>query len=309
MPNDNIMGIKTKACVNGVYPDTIPTIQQDIANIEDDIDDINTELDNVVHKTGDEEINGEKTFTEDLTVHGDEVNTSGTVVLSPSSQGGIVQLKDNMNRPISIVHSHDTDGNCYLREYPDNYYPVDENENPVAPSNPTIMTSGLIAVDPRIVHTTGNETVAGNKTFTGTLNVVKLRSVPVSVQMNTNTWYKMYTVTPASYGQQVFFDIWDTSSTTSMVGAKLRIRVPNMNFPYNPSGNLFNVGSSMVGKLAKTNDGNVEIWLSKVIGDPHYIMLNVEYVDSVVLSPNGIAGNEPIQGDDYPFVTDLTVSS
>lgn len=163
MPNDNIMGIKTKACVNGVYPDTIPTIQQDIDNIEDDIDDINTELDNVVHKTGDEEINGEKTFTEDLTVHGDEVNTSGTVVLSPSSQGGIVQLKDNMNRPISIVHSHDSDGNCYLREYPDNYYPVDENENPVAPSNPVIMTSGLVAVDPRIVHTTGNEIVAGTK--------------------------------------------------------------------------------------------------------------------------------------------------
>lgn len=181
MTDDNpSMGIKTKACVNGVYPDTIPTINQNISDIQDDIGNIEDELENnVVHTTGNETVAGNKTFSDTiyandviakgLTVHGNEQSRLGTVVLTPVSQGAMVQLKDSMNRSISIEQSHDSNNNCYLREYPDNYYPVDENENPVAPSNATIMTSGLVAVDPRIVHTTGNEEIGGQKTFTENL--------------------------------------------------------------------------------------------------------------------------------------------
>lgn len=400
MTDENpIMGIKTKACVNGVYPDTIPTINQNISDIQDELGD------GVVHITDDETVSGKKTFTDVLTVHGDEQNTKGTIVLSPVTQGANIQLKDVMNRSISIVQNHDSDNNCYLTEYPDNYYPVDENENPVAPSNATIMTSGLVAVDPRIVHTTGNEeisgqktfteslktsgsngtvtiddsgritynqsnpnatamagleyddeqeqtymyapsylpvdsdenpqvpyddivitsmnlavdprivhttgneTVAGNKTFTGIIDAVRLRRGYVACNMTQGTWWKVYTFTPTTYGLGCFIEIFNTSSLTAMHGCEIRIQIPNQNWTYNPSGNIFNSDNIIVGKIVKNANGNAELWVSKTTSGSAYLVFNIKYIGNITLIPVGTSGTEPIQGDDYPIVVNLMVSS
>lgn len=55
------------------------------------------------------------------------------------------------------------------------YYPVDGGGNPQALTANALVASGNIAVDPRLMHTTGTETAAGNKTYTGQ---VKFESSP-----------------------------------------------------------------------------------------------------------------------------------
>lgn len=271
MPNENIMGVPTRACINGLTKEDTDRLKNAlIKKIEDD------------------------ETTVDITEDG-KIILANENNLFLSFDGNILGI------------TKDASGDYIPWTVP--YLPEDENENPLAPPNDVIMTSANIGVDPRIVHTTGNEEIAGNKLFSGTINIPKLRSASVAVQMNVNTWYKMYVLTPVSVGQQIFFDIFNTSSISSLVDAKLRIQIPNSNFPYDPAGNLFNVGSILVGKLAKTNDGKIEVWLSKVSGSAQYIMLNVEYVDFLIPTPIGTSGNEPVQGADYPLVKDLTVIS
>lgn len=292
----------------------------------------------VVHTTGTETIAGEKTHNARLNVRYDVPvftlrSTKANTATGFKATIGFYDEKDGALSGIGEVGAL-TEATCEvmrirtyrpnrttfydhaIRAYSDHmletitpYYPVDGQGNPTPLDASAVMTSGNVAVDPRIVHTTGNQTIAGNKTFSGTLNAPKIRSASVEVQMEVNTWYKMYTLTPVSVGQQIFLEIFNTSSISSMVDAKLRIQVPNANWPYDPAGNLFNVGSILVGKLAKTADGKLEVWLCKVSGSTQYILLNAEYLDFLVPTPVGTAGNEPVQGDDYPLVKNITVIS
>lgn len=138
-------------------------VDSERANLVDRINEVDEDT---VKKTGDESISGNKTFndtvyandvnTKALTVHGTNYMRLGTVAIYPNSQGGIVSFKDVNNNIIEIIQGADSDGNGYLREYPNTYYPKDSNNNPVAPPNDVIMTSGLIGVDPRI---TGKATI------------------------------------------------------------------------------------------------------------------------------------------------------
>ena len=293
----------------------------------------------VVHTSGAETIAGNKTFTGIMTVNGDITNvvSSPRVYTANFQRWGVKceDLKDGAPntiatdkvlgvyssgynaRQISVANPDRTAFQTVeLRAFTDHqlviatpYYPVDGQGNPQAIPTNALMTSGNIAVDPRIVHSTGNETIAGNKTFSGTVNAPKIRSASVSINMTPNIWYKAYEITPASVGQSVILDIFNTSSVSSLVGAELRIQVPNANWPYSPAANLFNVGSVLVGKLAKTAAGKLEVWLCKTSGSAQYIMLNAKYLDLVVPTPAGTSGTEPVQGDDYPLVVTIGVVS
>lgn len=134
--NDFIRGLETRACVNGMTKSDVERLKN--ALVKKIVND-----DTIVEMTDDGKI---------IVADGDG--------LYLSFDGNILGLiKDSSGDYIPQTVS---------------YLPEDENENPLAPPNDTIMTSANIAVDPRIVHTTGNENIAGEKIFSSpTINIEK----------------------------------------------------------------------------------------------------------------------------------------
>lgn len=150
----------------------------------------------LVHKTGAETVGGSKTFTSDPAI-----TALNYPVLKMDSQQdasatgikGEIRMMDRKNgsqSAVSLVQAITNTGynigrmsvynpdksqahNIEVRSYSDHqlvtvdapYYPVDGSSNPQALTANALVTSGNIAVDPRLVHTTGNEAIAGTKTF------------------------------------------------------------------------------------------------------------------------------------------------
>lgn len=125
MPNDNIMGIPTRACINGFTKKDTERLKN--ALVKQILND-----DTVVNVTEDGKII--------------VANDDGLFLSFDDSVIGLTKDDDDNVIPVA-----------------DPYIPMDADDNPLAPANNVIMTSANIAVDPRIVHTTGNETVVGAK--------------------------------------------------------------------------------------------------------------------------------------------------
>ena len=123
--NDFIRGLETRACVNGMTKSDVERLKNALV----------------------------KKILDDETVI--EITEDGGIVAD--SDGLFIKL-NGKQLGLSI------DGEEII-PVTEPYLPEDENENPLAPPNDTIMTSANIAVDPRIVHTFGNETIDGIKIF------------------------------------------------------------------------------------------------------------------------------------------------
>ena len=121
--NDFIRGLETRACVNGMTKSDVERLKNAL-----------------VKKILDDET------VIDVTEDGSIVADSNGMFLSVNGQ--VLGLSVDGEDVIPVTEP---------------YLPEDENENPLAPPNNTIMTSANIAVDPRIVHTTGNEISTGIK--------------------------------------------------------------------------------------------------------------------------------------------------
>lgn len=127
MPNDNIMGISTRACINGFTKEDTERLKNALV----------------------------KQILNDETVV--NVTEDGKIIVA-NDDGLFLSFDDSV-----IGLTKDDDDNVI--PVADPYIPMDENDNLLAPDNNVIMTSGNIAVDPRIVHTTGNESISGIKTY------------------------------------------------------------------------------------------------------------------------------------------------
>lgn len=154
----------------------------------------------LVHKTGNETVGGSKTFTSDPAITAlnypvlkmdSQQDTSATGIKGEirmmdrkngsQSAVSLVQAITNTGYNIGRMSVYNPDKsqahNIEVRSYSDHqlvtvdapYYPVDGSSNPQALTANALMASGNIAVDPRLVHTSGIETIAGAKTFTSLL--------------------------------------------------------------------------------------------------------------------------------------------
>ena len=175
----------------------------------------------LVHKTGNESIAGLKTFTDNLTVaRASEpiLNLKSGIVYSTEgfrSEVTTTDMKDGAETRLTQVISRvqptssqydvrvfkpDRSGfyDMDLRSYSDHFailvpthYPTDSGGNPQPLTANALMASGNIAVDPRIVHTSGIETIAGAKTFTSLLTAsnvqVKDASTPTVTMLKGST--------------------------------------------------------------------------------------------------------------------------
>ena len=199
----------------------------------------------VVHKTGSETIAGAKTFSDTLNIT--QTNANGLVTYSnfdlatagkiigmafrngspeadiayidvysePTTHRLFFRLKafsavDRNGAEFKIEAYDSVDGVNVSRMTGPYYLPVNADEEPVAPPNPTVMASANVAVDPRIVHTTGAETIAGNKTYTGQANLQGATQV-------TGAWANKPAAVPrASLGwHRVLEYVQPTSGTTN----------------------------------------------------------------------------------------------
>lgn len=152
MPNDNIMGIPTRACINGLTKEDTDRLKNAlIKKIEDD------------------------ETTVDITEDG-KIILANENNLFLSFDGNILGI------------TKDSSGDYIPWAVP--YLPEDENENPIVPPNDTIMTSANIGVDPRIVHTFGNETIFGAKSYKQ--QIIGMNSIKINDSSNvgTNGQYK-----------------------------------------------------------------------------------------------------------------------
>ena len=138
MPNDNIMGIPTRACINGFTKEDTERLKN--ALVKQILDD-----ETIVNVTEDGKII--------------VANDDGLFLSFDDSVIGLTKDDDDNVIPVA-----------------DPYIPMDDDDNPLAPANNVLMTSGNIAVDPRIVHRTGNEIIAGEKTFTSALKTYRTQN-------------------------------------------------------------------------------------------------------------------------------------
>ena len=153
----------------------------------------------LVHKTGAETITGAKTFSDILYLESSIYPPELRIVSRDNTEIGwknrirCYATPNGQTRTLTSMETYiGADYNRFLIRTPNptasrNYdldlrmfsdhmtakitpwYPVDGSGNPIPVDETQIITSGNIAVDPRIVHTTGNETIAGAKTFTSLL--------------------------------------------------------------------------------------------------------------------------------------------
>jgi hypothetical protein len=184
------------------------TLNQAIGKLEKAVDD--ADISNVVHKTGDEIIQGVKTFSNAHNWYTDGAETLSSIQIQcpflerntvpvDASYGGLIILDKNANG-VDIDYSHRlaalefsklADNTSYIRLKTYNPTTIgagfeqisvgyDENTIPysTAPSTSLdrtdgedILTRNWIPKDTRIVHTTGAETVAGAKTLNDKLTI------------------------------------------------------------------------------------------------------------------------------------------
>lgn len=183
----------------------------------------------LVHKTGDETINGQKTFGVNPIINRASpgiglISTTPSTTLS--SYKGVISVQDQKDGVptvqsmmiaqssngfeslITRVYHPARDGfyEINMRSYANfgiiatvPYYPVDSGGNPQALTPGAFVTSGNIAVDPRLVHTTGNESIAGNKTLSGTFSLdradptLNLKSTTTTAQTGVKANIVFYT--------------------------------------------------------------------------------------------------------------------
>ena len=243
----------------------------------------------LVHTSGIETIAGAKTFTSGLTIDNGFLVTNKTHVgydYQTNYRRGVWEWYDKKDGADSMIASDTVSGQYgagyNMRElkvynldrstayglsilaYADHcavltnpYYPVDGSGNPQALTTNAVMTSGNVAVDPRIVHTTGNETVAGTKVFSGDVGVNRTFHRCLAGATVGSGWRRLYTFPVASsYARQATFIVRDDYNPKRLaLRLAIRVNTPTgADYGFTDSPYLF--------KIARV-DGHAEIWASK----------------------------------------------
>ena len=260
------MGIPTRACINGLTKEDTERLKNAlIKKIEDNETTVNV--------------------TED-----------GKVIVADNS-GFYLSYDGNI---IGLIQ--DESGDYIPTTEP--YLPEDENENPLVPPSETIMTSDNIAVDPRIVRTTGNQNIAGNKVFTGYTFIDNPRIKMSDHFLSAGEWRKYYEYTPVSYGGYAIFSVIQTYYVYAWRGAEIRIRqgTPSSNM----DGNMYGFSNTLLGCLAKRTDGVVELWLNNPSSSNSVgVRLSVVAESGGSIKVASGEGSKPVVGDNYTYVYDI----
>lgn len=268
--NDFIRGLETRACVNGMTKSDVERLKNALV----------------------------KKILDDETVI--DVTEDGSIV---ADSNGMFISVNGQTLGLSV------DGEDVI-PVTEPYLPEDENENPLAPPNDTIMTSANIGVDPRIVHTTGNEEISGDKSFNNYLIVNKdFRWLRSSKSISSTNWARMYELSRVA-SSSVLFQLYNDNLISSMLDCKLLISTGSVSSGRPVSGALFGSESRIAsGKIAiRSADNIVEIWIKA--GSSNLALVGqCEHIrGSLTITPAPLDGDEPTVGNVYSEVIDITIN-
>lgn len=264
MPNDNIMGIPTRACINGFTKEDTERLKNALV----------------------------KQILNDETVV--NVTEDGKIIIA-NDDGLFLSFDDSV-----IGLTKDDDDNVIPVANP--YIPMDANDNPLVPANNVIMTSANIAVDPRIVHTTGNETITGVKVFNADIGANRIfHRCYASTSLGTG-WKRIYKFGVTSTYARRFSLIIRDDYNTKRLNLKMGITIGSSSGTdsgYHESVYLF--------KIARK--GNIsELWVNKGTGGSS-ISMEFDYGTAGGFPTIDISAeqeNPPTVGvDDYTAVVDV----
>ena len=289
----------------------------------------------VVHTTGTETIGGAKTFTAKVT---ETLNQPIIDLISSRAPGtnfvrARFQIHDNGSadpQPVvehkynsqTLYNAFETDvyapdrqssGSFWVRRYSDHtevrvvpYYPVDADENPVPLAEQMLVTSGNIAIDPRIVHTTGTETIAGSKSFSSAVNSDGgFRWYYAMPALTTSNWIKLYTFEPpaGTTALRVLIEAIDSGGMLATMFDVIEVVVhTSMTL-----GGSIRSNSNVIAKLALNAAGKIELWLHKTTGSgTTYLYCNFLAMRGLRgVTVDNASGTEPEEGADYSSVITL----
>lgn len=195
------------------------------------IDIVNANLDKIdagcVNVSQAQRITGDKTFSKPITVLPNDgtarcrcLNTSlirGTIPSADTVSGGFSTLNNNQDTLMGLNHTIMTSGagrsNWFVRDYANsNYkevalfsggYLIAPNRTYNASNTSDVVTIGSLQASTDVVHTSGNETIAGQKTFTSPGVSFKTTSNYNSIPIGSTTMYNTLAIRS-----------WDTTDTS-----------------------------------------------------------------------------------------------
>jgi len=269
MPNDNIMGIPTKACINGLTKEDTERLKNALI----------------------------KKIVNDNTVI--DITDDGKIIVA-DGDGLYLSFDGNI---LGLIK--DSSGDYIPQTVP--YLPEDANENPLAPPNDTIMTSANIAVDPRIVHTTGNETITGNKDFKNLVSVNDLGWLRSSSGVLTpSKWAKIYEINRTGT-TTVMVRIFNDYAMSNFLDSHIIYSVSAASSGYQIQGSFYGVSNRVIGKLARRTDGKIELWVSNSQTSGNIsLIFEIEHIRVASPTPvNEQSDTAPIIGETYTEVVDM----
>ena len=255
----------------------------------------------LVHTSGIETIAGAKTFTSLLTASNVVVKDASTPTVTMLKGSDEVASLASDGTQAGLTTSGQFFGLRGLGTAPFGQAPSYTADNS---ADGKIVTRAMLASSPTVVHTTGNETVAGTKTFSGVTNVSTLRWARVSVVTPANKWLCVHRFTPSQYGSNVIADLcndYDVRQTWGWRYIATCSNSPN----YVVNGQLKS-SERLLMKVARRTDGDVEVWIRNGYSAGILLTANVTHVWGITVNAVGtVSDTAPEVGSDYTQVVEV----
>ena len=211
----------------------------------------------VVHTTGNETVAGEKTFTSLLTASNVQVKDASTPTVTMLKGSDEVASIASDGTQAGITASSQFFGLRGLGTAPFGQAPSYTADNS---ADAKIVTRSMLATTPTVVHTTGAETIAGNKTFSNTVHIRDLRRIRFSKTAAAGKWYCLYTMTRSGGGNTALIRVCEANNMLNN-HVELAIRIgydPN----YHIQGSMTGVAQGMqIAVLRRTSNGSADVWV------------------------------------------------
>lgn len=173
----------------------------------------------VVHTSGIETIAGAKTFTSLLTAGNVQVKDASTPTVTMLKGSDEVANLASDGTQAGLTASSQFFGLRGLGMAPFGQAPSYTADNS---ADGKIVTRAMLASTPTVVHTTGNETVAGTKTFSEPINGMLAQTSVATASTSANMWVKCFSI-PAQNGVNLHFSVRTSYNSPDFSYAKFSI--------------------------------------------------------------------------------------
>ena len=171
-----------------------------------------------------------------------------------------------------------------------------------------IVNRSMLAQTPTVVHTTGNESIAGTKTFAAIKMNGNIQYRQASKTLSSGQWARFYTYTPSNDNGGAELRFWNSYYTLDYARMFARFRGGTSTNP--PSAKIFGTTTNLSIKFARrASDNKIEVWMGNTSGSTKALQVNVVemYAITLEVDVSSAADQAPVVGDEYTEITDAEV--